>query len=53
MADITTGKNSISKFLMANQESLRPKEFAKRNGTNVINTIPKMIDTTAIGLEKV
>ena len=51
-ADMTTGKNSISKFLIANQESLKPKELAKRIGTNVMKTVPKSIETTAIGLER-
>lgn len=52
MADMTTGQNIISKFLIANQESLKPNELAKRIGTNVMKIVPNSIETTAIGFEK-
>lgn len=51
MADTTTGRNSISKFLIANQESLKPNEFANRKGINVMNKIPKIRDTMATVFE--
>jgi hypothetical protein len=51
VADMTTGENINSKFIMATQESFRPKELAKRNGTNMINTIPKITEIIATGLE--
>jgi hypothetical protein len=51
MADIIPGKNRINRFLMANQESVKPKEFAKRIGIIVTNRIPKIKDTIATDLE--
>lgn len=51
--DTATGINSISKFLMANRESLKPNDFVKNTGNNVNQRTARINTTTAIAFEMI
>lgn len=51
--DTATGINSISKFLMANREPLKPNDFVKNTGNNVNQRTARINTTTAIAFETI